>query len=129
MTSNKVHTDADKLAHEWVNAYNDQDFDRFGALYTDDVAYTVRAYQLAFNGRDAFVGHIQEYAAAVPDRTLTLKRIIADRDFIALETDFTGTSSGVVPTLPPAGERISAGFCTILQLRDGKIASQDDYVG
>ncbi|MFI9046931.1 hypothetical protein [Streptomyces sp. NPDC053427] len=32
--------DADTFVHEWVNAYNDQDFDRFGTLFTDDVAYT-----------------------------------------------------------------------------------------
>ncbi|MGV4930019.1 ester cyclase [Streptomyces sp. BHT-5-2] len=129
MTSNTVHADASELTHEWVDAYNDQDFDRFGALYTDDVAYTVGAYQIAFNGRDAFVGHIQEYAAAVPDRKLSIKRIIADGDVIALETDFAGTSSGAVPALPPAGERVTASFCTVLQLREGKIASQDDYVG
>ncbi|GGU99872.1 hypothetical protein GCM10010211_79080 [Streptomyces albospinus] len=112
MTSNTVDADASELAHEWVDAYNDQDFDRFGALCTDDVAYTVRAYQLVFHGRDAFVGHIQEYAAAVPDRR-----------------DFAGTSSGAVPDLPPAGEPVTPSFCTVLQLRAGKIASQDDYVG
>ncbi|QHC23337.1 hypothetical protein [Streptomyces sp. GS7] len=46
MNSNTVHADASELAHEWVDAYNDQDFDRFGALYTDDVAYTVRAWPI-----------------------------------------------------------------------------------
>ncbi|MBF6047029.1 DUF4440 domain-containing protein [Streptomyces sp. NRRL B-1677] len=129
MTSNTVHADAEKLAHEWLSAYNDQDFDRFGTLYTDDVTYTISAYQFAFHGRDAFVGHIREYAAAVPDRKLAIKRIITDGDTLALETDFTGTSSGAVPALPPAGEPVNARFCTILELRDGKIASQADYVG
>ncbi|MFE5587424.1 nuclear transport factor 2 family protein [Kitasatospora sp. NPDC056531] len=129
MTSNTVPTDATELARTWVNAYNDQDFEQFGALYTDDVVYTIGAYQLAFRGRDAFVGHIREYAGAVPDRKLTIKRVIASGDLIALETDFAGTSSGAVPALPPAGEPVTARFCTVLQLRDGKIAAQDDYVG
>lgn len=129
MTANNAHPDATAFARAWVNAYNDQDFDQFGALYTDDVAYHVGAYQIAFHGRDAFVGHIREYAVAVPDRTLTLKRIITDGNLIALETDFTGTSSGTVPALPPAGQPVTARFCTVLQLREGKICAQDDYVG
>ncbi|MQS16534.1 nuclear transport factor 2 family protein [Streptomyces kaniharaensis] len=129
MTSNTVPTDATELARTWVNAYNEQDFEQFGALYTDDVVYTIGAYRIALRGRDAFVGHIREYAGAVPDRKLTIKRVIASGDLIALETDFAGTSSGAVPALPPAGEPVTARFCTVLQLRDGKIAAQDDYVG
>ncbi|MFD9637284.1 ester cyclase [Streptomyces violascens] len=129
MNTNPARTDADKLVQEWADAYNAQDFERFGALFTDDVAYSVRAYGFAFTGRDAFVSHIQEYAAAVPDRTLTPKRTIADGDLIAVETAFAGTSSGTVPALPPAGQPVTASFCTILRLRDGKIASQDDYIG
>ncbi|MGW1871204.1 nuclear transport factor 2 family protein [Streptomyces mauvecolor] len=129
MNTNPVHPDAGKLVQEWADAYNAQDFARFGALFTEDVAYTVSAYGFAFTGRDAFVSHVQEYAAAVPDRTLAPRRIIADGDLIAVETDFAGTSSGTVPALPPAGQPVTAAFCTILRLRDGKIASQDDYVG
>lgn len=122
-------TDVNELVHEWVDAYNHQDFDRFGAVFTDDVVYTCGAFQLAFTGRDAFVSHIQEYAGAVPDRTLTLKRVIAEGDAIAIETDFAGTSSGAHPALPPAGQPVTASFCTILQLHGSRIASQTDYVG
>ncbi|WP_438297617.1 ester cyclase [Streptomyces sp. HUAS TT7] len=129
MSSPQTRTDAGKLVQEWADAYNAQDFARFGALFTDDVAYTVSAYGFAFTGRDTFVSHIREYAAAVPDRTLTPKRIIADGDLIAVETDFAGTSAGTVPALPPAGQPVTAAFCTILRLRDGKIATQDDYIG
>ncbi|MEV0373755.1 nuclear transport factor 2 family protein [Streptomyces sp. NPDC050636] len=121
--------DSNKIVHEWVDSYNDQDFDRFGALFTDDVAYTCGAFGLAFTGRDAWVEHVKEYAAAVPDRKLTLKRVITDGDTVAIEYAFAGTSSGTQPHLPAAGQPVTAGFCTTLQLRDGRIAAQDDYVG
>ncbi|MEU8546311.1 nuclear transport factor 2 family protein [Streptomyces roseoverticillatus] len=117
------------FVHEWVNAYNNQDFDGFGAMCTDDVTYDCGPFGHAFTGRDALVRHIREYAAAVPDRKLTPKRVIADGDAIAVEYDFAGTSSGAVPGLPPAGQPISISFCTILQLRDGRITSQVDYLG
>ncbi|MFD7236404.1 ester cyclase [Streptomyces syringium] len=126
MSSN---TDINELVHEWVDAYNNQDFNRFGAVFTDDVVYTCGAFGLAFTGRDAFVDHIREYAGAVPDRTLTLKRVIAEGDAVAIETDFAGTSSGANPALPPAGQPINVSFCIILQLRGGRIASQTDYLG
>ncbi|MEV4439901.1 nuclear transport factor 2 family protein [Streptomyces sp. NPDC049577] len=118
-----------KLVHEWANAYNDQDFDRFGELYTDDTAYECGPFGLAFTGRDAFVRHLREYAGAVPDRKFTIERVIADGDAIAVEFGFAGTSAGVHPGLPPAGEPVTARFCSVLQLREGRIASQTDYLG
>lgn len=129
MNSNKGYADVNELVHEWVDAYNEQDFERFGAVFTDDVVYACGAFGLAFTGRDAFVGHVREYAGAVPDRKLTLKRVIAEGDAVALEYGFAGTSSGAHPGLPPAGQPVSVGFCTVLQLRDGRIASQSDYLG
>ncbi|KOU52643.1 ester cyclase [Streptomyces sp. WM6378] len=120
---------ADQFVKEWASAYNDQDFDRFGALFTDDVAYTLKAFGLAFTGRDAWVGHVREYAAAVPDRRLTVKRTVADGDTIAVEYDFAGTSAGVMANLPPKGEPVTVSFCTILQLRGDRAAAQVDYLG
>ncbi|MFD0378314.1 nuclear transport factor 2 family protein [Streptomyces sp. NPDC127112] len=108
MNAGTAHTDVNELVHAWADSYNEQDFDRFGALFTDDVAYTCGAFGLAFTGRDAFVGHIREYAGAVPDRKLTLKRVIAEGDAVAIETDFAGTSSGTHPALPPASRSPSA---------------------
>ncbi|QDQ15199.1 ester cyclase [Streptomyces spectabilis] len=120
---------AEKFVQEWASAYNDQDFDRFGALFTDDVAYTLKAFGLAFTGRDAWVNHVREYAAAVPDRKLTLRRTVADGDTIAVEYDFAGTSAGILPNLPPKGEPVTVSFCTILRLRGEQAASQVDYLG
>ncbi|MER7468957.1 nuclear transport factor 2 family protein [Streptomyces sp. NPDC097981] len=113
----------------WAAAYNDQDFDRSGALYTPDVPYACAAFGLAFTGRDAFVAHVKEYAAAVPDRRMTVRRIIPNGEAVAAEFDFAGTSSGVQPALPPKGEPVRTGFCTVLELHDGQITSQTDYVG
>ncbi|WP_058045401.1 ester cyclase [Streptomyces roseifaciens] len=129
VSSNKVYTDVNELVNEWVDSYNAKDFDRFGAVLADDVDYVCGAFGLTFTGRDAFVGHVQEYAGAVPDRKLTLKRVIAEGDAVALEYDFAGTSSGAHPGLPPAGAPVNVSFCTVMQLRGGRIASQTDYLG
>ncbi|MFI1972462.1 hypothetical protein BLA24_33400 [Streptomyces cinnamoneus] len=120
---------SDTFVHAWANAYNDQDFHRFGELYTDDTTYECGPFGLAFTGRDPFVRHLREYAGAVPDRKFTIERVIADGDAIAVEFGFGGTSAGVHPGLPPAGEPVTARFCSVLQLREGRIASQTDYLG
>ncbi|PSJ30731.1 hypothetical protein B7P34_01715 [Streptosporangium nondiastaticum] len=129
MSTTMSHTEAKAIVDAWASAYNDQDFDRFATLYTDDVPYTCAAFGLAFTGRDAFVAHIKEYAGAVPDRKMTIQRVIADGNAIAIEFDFAGTSSGMHPALPPKGEPVRTTFCTVLTLQDGKIASQADYLG
>ncbi|MEU5430721.1 nuclear transport factor 2 family protein [Streptomyces olivoreticuli] len=126
MSSN---ADVNELVHEWVDACNRQDFDRFGAVLTDDVVCACGAFGLAFTGRDAFVGHIREYAGAVADRALTLERVIAEGDAVAVGTGFAGTGSGAHPGLPPAGWPVAAGFCIILHLCGGRIASLADCLG
>lgn len=73
--------------------------------------------------------HLQEYAGAVPDRKFTVKRTIANGDAIAVEYDFAGTSSGVHPGLPPAGEPVTVSFCSVLRLRGDRIAWQTHYLG
>ncbi|MFG1791223.1 nuclear transport factor 2 family protein [Nocardia sp. NPDC049149] len=120
---------AEKLVDEWVRLYNDQDFRGLASMYTDDVTYACGPFGLVFAGRDAFVEHVQEYGRAVPDRKLTVTRIIGEGAVIAVEYDFAGTSSGLLPVLPAAGEPISTTFCTVLQLRGGRIAGQEDYLG
>ncbi|MEU3354565.1 nuclear transport factor 2 family protein [Streptomyces sp. NPDC037389] len=129
MSDTTHRTDAHAVVEAWASAYNDQDFDRFGALYADGVSYTCGAFGLAFTGRDAFVAHVKEYAGAVPDRKMTVRRVITDGDVIAVEFAFAGTSSGAHPALPPKGEPVRTAFCTVLELHDGKIACQSDYVG
>ncbi|WKU48701.1 nuclear transport factor 2 family protein [Streptomyces sp. VNUA116] len=129
MSTTMSRTEAKTIVDAWASTYNDQDFDRFATLYTDDVPYTCAAFGLAFTGRDAFVAHIKEYAGAVPDRKMTIQRVIADGNAIAIEFDFAGTSSGMHPALPPKGEPVRTTFCTVLTLQDGKIASQADYLG
>ncbi|MEU1308275.1 nuclear transport factor 2 family protein [Streptomyces cinnamoneus] len=69
MSNTTRRTDAHAIVDAWASAYNDQNFDRFGTLYADDIPYTCGAFGLAFAGRDAFVAHVKEYAGAVPDRT------------------------------------------------------------
>ncbi|MFI9509001.1 nuclear transport factor 2 family protein [Nocardia sp. NPDC052566] len=120
---------ATEFIHEWVEAYNEMDFTRFAAMNTDDVVYTVAALGHTYTGRDAFIQHIREYADGVPDRRFTLDQVIADGDLIAVEYRFLGTSSGKVAALPPAGTVLKTSFCSVLRLRDGKVAAQTDYLG
>ncbi|MGE7386280.1 nuclear transport factor 2 family protein [Streptomyces sp. NPDC004126] len=129
MSTTMTSSAARAVVDAWAAAYNDQDFDRFGALYAPDVPYTCAAYGLAFTGREAFVAHVKEYAGAVPDRRMTLRRVTSDGETVAVEFDFDGTGSGLHPALPPKGEPVRTGFCTVLELHDGRITSQTDYTG
>ncbi|GAA2915410.1 hypothetical protein GCM10020221_08920 [Streptomyces thioluteus] len=60
-------------------------------MFTDDVVYACGAFGLAFTGRDAFVGHVRGSTRAL-FRTgkLTLKRVIAEGDAVALEYRLRG---------------------------------------
>ncbi|MEV6767229.1 nuclear transport factor 2 family protein [Nocardia sp. NPDC051030] len=118
-----------EFVQQWVKAYNDKDFDRFASMNTDDVVYTIAALGHAFTGREAFLQHIREYADGVPDRRFILDQVIVDGDLIAVEYRFEGTSSGKVAGLPPAGTVLKTSFCSVLRLRDGRIAVQTDYLG
>jgi ketosteroid isomerase-like protein len=61
-----------------------------------------------------------------PDRTMTVKNVVAEGDTVVLETLWAGTAADGHPNLQP-GERLVLRNILFNRYRDGKIAEIREY--
>lgn len=74
--------------------------------------------------------HLEEMAMRAmqffPDRTMTVKNMVAEGDTIVLETEWSGTAADGHPKLRP-GERLGLRNNLFNRYRDGKIVETREY--
>lgn len=116
-----------EIVRAWAEAFNAQDLDAFLALHTRDCEYHCASLGLRDQGHEGHRATLQAFLKAAPDRTLTIRRSIAQGDAVAVEYLYEGTSAGILAGFPPQGEKISMELCAVLTFRAGKIARHVDY--
>lgn len=115
------------LAQSWVEAYNARDYDRLKEIFADDFILNDIGLDLVLEGPQTFVDGIKDVAEnAIPDRRFTPERIFAADDTAVIEGSWKGTVQIEKWGLPPGSVR-SHRSCTLLDVRDGRIARMTDY--
>jgi predicted ester cyclase len=116
-------------AEAQVRAYNSKEegwFDRFFAEKVDYHTYGPWSPQGLSTNRK----HLKEMAMGAmqifPDRTMTVKNMIAEGDTIVLETVWAGTAADGHPNLQP-GERLVLRNILFNRYRDGMIVETREY--
>lgn len=108
--------------------FNAQDLDSHLGLLTDDFEYRLPRFGQQTKGIEAHRQTLQGFVAALPDRTITVRKVIVDGDDGAIVYSYEGTSAGILPDLlPPRGEKFVLEVGAVIEFRDGKLASQVDY--
>jgi steroid delta-isomerase-like uncharacterized protein len=116
------------LVDAWVETFNAQDVDRHLSLLTDDFAYQLPRFNQRTKGIEAHRQTVEGFIAALPDRTVTVQKVIEQGDDAAVVYTYEGTSAGILPNLlPPKGETFTLEVCAVFQFRAGKIAAHVDY--
>jgi steroid delta-isomerase-like uncharacterized protein len=115
------------LLAQWVESFNAKDVERFLSLHTDDFDYRLPRFGHAARGLAAHRETVAGFIAAVPDRAITVRQTLFQGDAAVVIYAYEGMSSGVMPGLPPAGERVSLEICAVMRFRAGKLAEQVDY--
>jgi ketosteroid isomerase-like protein len=69
---------------------------------------------------------IADAARMFPDRTMTLRNLVAEGDTIAMETEWVGTAAETHPTLQ-SGERQVLRNIVFNRFRDGKIIETREF--
>jgi len=68
-------------------------------------------------GLKIFIG---VFHAAFPDGHLTIDQMIAEGDFVATRSTFTGTHTGEFQGIPPTGKTVTVPALDIVRMVDGK---------
>ena len=116
-------------ARAQVRAYNAKEEGWFDRFFADEVAYHTYGPwtpQGLSTGRkqlkDMAMGAMQMF----PDRTMTVKGMVAEGDTIVLETVWAGTAADGHPNLK-AGDRLVLRNIVFNRYREGKIVETREY--
>ena len=66
--------------------------------------------------------------AAFPDGRINIKQVYAAGNTVTTEFVGEGTHTGDFMGVPPSGRKVSIPICDVLEIRDGKIHSEHEYI-
>jgi steroid delta-isomerase-like uncharacterized protein len=106
--------------------FNEREFDRAGALVTEDFELEDLAFGMTLRGPAGLIQWFQGFVTAGPDAKAQLLRTIAAGEWVASEHvgRFTHTGPLVTPAgeFPRTGRSVEVRFAEVYQIKDGKIA-------
>jgi steroid delta-isomerase-like uncharacterized protein len=123
-------TNADTL-RDFVQAFNDRDFDRAAQLVGDDVVFVDVAGGETYNGPDGIVDLFKKWSGGFPDIQVETLALVADEQGAAGEFVGRGTHDGTLVTregdIPPTNRPLEERFILIAEIEGGKITGAREY--
>lgn len=119
---------ATEIHAQIADAFNRRDYNRLRSMCHQDYTFMGGDGKEIGGGPEVAVGVSQMYASAFPDATMTVKRVYAQGDTAIAELEGRGTHRGDFMGVPGTGRPVSVSFCNVLELRDGKIYREREYI-
>ena len=121
-----------RLVHELVEAFNAGNWARFRAGLADDISYEETGTGRRIQGADAYVQLCQGWKAGFPDASGTVRHAIASGDTVLLEVvwerSHTGPLVGPGGTIPASGKRIRTPAAFVATVRAEKVCEARHYL-
>jgi steroid delta-isomerase-like uncharacterized protein len=119
---------AESVVREMIDAINRDDMTRYGELLHPEYSYRGGDGQTQ-RGPDAGVAITQMYRTAFPDdMELDVQKIHAAGDTVIVEFIGKGTHRGELAGIAPTGRRVELPVVTILEIKDGKVHTEREYM-
>jgi len=120
-------SDPASIARDYLESWNRRDFDRWRELFDPKYSYT-GGDGVRQEGPEAGLAVGQMFATAFPDGKLEIKHIHVAGNTAVVEFVGSGTHQGDLMGIAPTGRRMSIPVCTIVEVRDGKITAEREYM-
>jgi len=120
-------SDVASIAREYSDAWNRRDWARWRELFHPQYTYTGGDGQLQ-KGPEAGMAVGQMFANAFPDGKIDVHAIHIAGSVAIVEFTGRGTHTGDLMGIAPTGRQISIPVCDILEIRDGKIIAEREYM-
>jgi steroid delta-isomerase-like uncharacterized protein len=117
-----------EIHSQMADAWNKRDFNRLRSMVHPDYTFTGGDGREIGGGPEVAVGIGQMYATAFPDGTLTVKHVYAQGDTVIAEMEGRGTHRGNFMGIPGTGKPVTVTICNVIELRDGKIYHEREYM-
>ena len=120
-------TDAAAIAREYLEGWNRRDWARWRELLHPQYTYTGGDGQLQ-KGPEAGMAVGQMFANAFPDGRIDIQSIHAAGNVAIIEFTGRGTHKGDLMGIAPTGRQITIPVCDVIEVRDGKIITEREYM-
>ncbi len=118
---------AAEIHREVFAAWNSRDFKKMRELMHSGYSYTGPDGKEA-KGPEAGMAIAQMYAQAFPDGRIELGRVHVVGDTSVAEVVARGTHQGELMGIPPTGKKVEIRICNIVEVRDGKVYREREYM-
>jgi steroid delta-isomerase-like uncharacterized protein len=119
--------DATAIAREYMDAWNRRDWEKYRSLIGPGYSYTGGDGQRQ-EGVEAGMGVGQMFASAFPDGKIDIQHIHAAGNIAVVEFVGRGTHKGDLMGIAPTGKPITIPVCDVMEIRDGKVVSEREYM-
>ena len=118
---------AKDIAKDYFEAWNKRDFDRMRGLMHPDYTYTGGDGREQ-RGPEAGLAVSQMFANAFPDGRIDIVNLKEAGDTVLIEFVGRGTHGGDLMGIAPTGRPVNIPVCNVLEVRDGKIYREREYI-
>ena len=119
------------VARTFHQSWDDRDPDLGASVIADDCEFVdVPRGELQI-GPQGYKNDYERWRTAFPDGTVKITNVIAEGDWVVVEFTNSGTNTGPLRTaigdFPPTNRKIEVSYCSVMQIKDGKVISGRDY--
>lgn len=120
-------TEAEQLVREWVNVWNDGDYEKIRDIVAESATiHDPAAPEGEVHGPDEFEGFLRELRAGFPDFTITINDMLASDEVVMIEWTVTGTHEGEFNGISPTENKLEHSGMSKTLIADNKI--QEDRI-
>jgi len=119
--------DTEKIARQFTEAWNRRDWDTYRGLMHDQYSYTGGDGQRQ-SGPEAGLAVGKMFANAFRDGRIEVKRVQEAGNTAIVEFTGVGTHTGELMGIQPTGRKISIPVCDVIEIRDGKVVAEREYM-
>jgi steroid delta-isomerase-like uncharacterized protein len=120
-------SDPATIARDYLESWNRRDFDHWRELFDPTYTYT-GGDGVRQEGPEAGLALGQMFASAFPDGKLEIQHIHVVGNTAVAEFTARGTHKGELMGIAPTGRPITMPVCSVIEVRNGKIAAEREYM-
>ena len=111
------------LIKRFTVALNSAEWDAFDDLLTEDFQRHSQANpDVKVKSRDQYKILQQDFLASMPDQKIVNQMLIAEGNFVATYSIYTGTLTGPMGNFPATGKSLEMKFLSIFRIENNRIA-------
>ena len=120
-------SDAATIAREYFESFNKRDWDGMRSLFHQEYTY-MGGDGVVQKGVDAIMAINQGFATGMSDAHIEIVRSQSAGNIAVTEFTGTGTHDGDLMGIPASGKKLSMPVCNVIEVKDGKILAEREYM-